>query len=61
VRAADPEELRYAMEDRYNRSLSLRSSHHIIHKPTLSKRVKMLSHLHINIEPAAPNRLNDSF
>jgi hypothetical protein len=62
VRAGDPEGLLESIEDRYKRSMSLRSSSHINYKPTLSKRVKILSQLHINLEPQQPPpaRLTDS-
>lgn len=63
VHAADPAELLEASEDRHKRSLSLHNSHRLSHRPALSSRIKMLSHLHITLDyrpAAAPPRLTDS-
>lgn len=48
---ADPQEMLQAAEDRFKRSLSALSSNKLAFKPSLSKRRKMLSHLHINLGP----------
>lgn len=62
VKASSPQEIFEREEDRYKRSISMKSCAHINEKPSLSKRVKLLSSLHINLdfEHLAPPKLADS-